>query len=61
MYAAAGSLTGDVFIWRTADGALETQLKGHESGVVAVTWGRGGSNGQQFASVDKRGCLLLWA
>jgi autophagy-related protein 16 len=60
-YAAAGSSTGDIFIWRTVDGHLERQLKGHETGVVAVAWDRGGSNGQQFASVDKRGCLLLWA
>ena len=60
-YAGAGSSTGDVFIWRTVDGQLETQLKGHQSGVVSVAWDRGGINGQQFASVDKQGVLMLWA
>ena len=60
-YAAAGSSTGDIFIWRTVDGNLEKQLKGHEAGVVAVAWDRGGSNGQQFSSIDKKGNLLLWA
>ncbi len=60
-YAAAGSSTGDIFIWRTLDGNLEKQLKGHDAGVVAVAWDRGGSNGQQFASIDKKGNLLLWA
>jgi autophagy-related protein 16 len=60
-YAAAGSSTGDVFIWKSADGVLEKQLKGHEAGVIAVAWDRGGSNGQQFSSVDKKGNLLLWA
>ena len=43
------------------DGTLEKQLQGHESNVVAVAWDRGGSNGQQFASVDNKGNLLLWA
>ena len=60
-YAAAGSSTGTVFIWKTLDGTLEKQLQGHESNVVAVAWDRGGSNGQQFASVDNKGNLLLWA
>jgi autophagy-related protein 16-1 len=61
-HAAAGSANGDVFIWRTRDGNLEQHLKGHHaSGVVAVAWERGGSNGQQFASVDMKGNLLLWA
>ncbi len=59
-YAAAGSSTGDIFIWHTLDGNLERQLKGHDTGVVSVAWNLQ-SNGQQFASVDKRGYLLLWA
>lgn len=60
-YAAAGSSNGQIFIWNVADGTLETRLDGHIAGVVTVGWERGGSNGQQFASVDKKGCLLLWA
>jgi len=59
-YAAAGSSTGDIFIWRTVDGNLMKQLKGHDTGVVSVAWNMQ-TNGQQFASVDKRGYLILWA
>jgi len=60
-YAAAGSSTGDIFVWRTVDGNLEKKLQGHNCSVVSVAWDRGGSNGQQFASVDKQGNLFLWA
>ena len=61
-YASAGSSsTGEIFIWRTVDGNLQNQLKGHESGATGVAWGMGGSNGQQFASMDKKGSLVLWA
>lgn len=61
-YVAAGSANGNIFIWKTTDGNLENQLDGHEGvGVVSVAWGRGSSNGQQFASVDKKGFLYLWA
>jgi len=56
-YAAAGSSTGNVFIWKTLDGTLEKQLQGHETCVVAVAWDRGGGNGQQFASVDSKEIL----
>lgn len=60
-YAAAGSSNGQVFLWRMTDGQLEKKLEAHDSGVVAVAWDRGGSNGQQFASIDKKGNLFLWA
>jgi autophagy-related protein 16 len=60
-YAAAGSSLGTIFIWKTLDGSLERQLKGHDASIAAVAWDRGGSNGQQFASVDIKGNLLLWA
>lgn len=61
-YAAAGSGTsGEVFLWRTLDGEFQRKLKGHDAGVVALAWGRGGSNGQQVASVDRNGGLILWA
>ena len=61
-YAAAGSAgTGEVFVWRVADGKLEKKLGGHAAAVGGVAWGRGGTNGQQVASVDKKGVLVLWA
>lgn len=43
-----------MFVWKTLDGTLEIQLQGHESSIVAVTWDRGGSNGQKFASADSK-------
>jgi len=45
-YAAAGSSNWTVFIWKTLDG------------VMAVTRDRGGSNGQQFASIDSKGNVI---
>lgn len=62
MYAAAGSdTTGDILIWRVLDGELEKKLSSHQAGVAGFAWGRGGSNGQQVASVDRSGVLVLWA
>jgi len=60
-YVTAGSTTtGDVFIWRVADGQLEKTLTAHDSGVVGVTWGRG-TSAQQVATVDHKGMLVLWS
>jgi autophagy-related protein 16 len=62
VYAAAGSgTTGDLFVWRVPDGKLEKKLSAHQSAVCGVSWGRGGTNGQQVASVDKGGVMVLWA
>lgn len=62
MYVAAGSTsTGDVFIWRASDGSVVKKLKAHETGVCGLAWGSGGTNGQQVASVDRNGVLVLWA
>ncbi len=59
---AAGSGTnGQVFVWRVVDGKLEKKLAAHEAGVSGFAWGRGGNSGQQVASVDRKGCLVLWA
>ena len=62
-YAACGSAaTGHVFIWNLHNGRLEKKLQhGHDTGIVSVAWGNGGCNGQQFASVDKKGKLVLWS
>ena len=61
-YAAAGSsANGNVFVWNVDDGSLETKLPGHTVGVCGFAWGRGGSSGQQVASVDRKGTLILWA
>ena len=61
-YAAAGSsANGNVFVWNVDDGSLKTKLPGHTVGVCGFAWGRGGSSGQQVASVDRKGTLILWA
>lgn len=62
-YVAAGSGdSGDVFIWNVASGEIEKHLSGaHKCGVVGLAWGMGGTNGQQVATIDKSGGLILWA
>lgn len=61
-YAIAGSnMSGEVFVWSTISGQLKAKLSGHESGVCGIDWGRGGASGQQVASVDRKGKLILWA
>ena len=60
--AAGSSSTGDIFVWDSEDGTLKRRLEeGHGTGVVGFAWGRGGNSGQQVASVDRKGCLVLWA
>ena len=63
MYAAAGSGDdkGDIFVWKVTSGILEKRVSSHQCGVVGIAWGMGGTNGQQVASVDKSGVLILWA
>jgi len=58
---AGSNSTGDLFVWSTADGSLKVKLSGHKASVCGVDWGRGGSSGQQVASVDRTGTLILWA
>jgi len=58
---AVSSTTGEVFVWRTVDGSLEAKLSGHTNGAAGFAWGRGGASGQQVASVDRGGNLILWA
>jgi autophagy-related protein 16 len=53
--------SGDVFVWNVAKNALEKRLKAHQGGAVGLAWGLGGTNGQQVATIDKTGILLLWA
>lgn len=61
-YAAAGSGdSGEVFVWNVKNGEKEKQLSSHSCGAVGVAWGLGGTNGQQVATIDKSGVLILWA
>jgi len=72
-YAIAGSSSdGTIFVWRVLDGSLERKIgpgnEGnnngighHEVGVCGLAWGHGGTSGQQVASVDREGHLVLWA
>lgn len=62
VYAGAGSGdSGDIFVWNVKSGEKEKQLISHSCGAVGFAWGRGGTNGQQVATIDKSGVLLLWA
>ena len=62
VYVAAGSGdNGDIFIWDVNGGSLKKRLKAHSTGAVGLDWGLGGSNGQQVATIDKSGFLILWA
>eukprot|EP00980_Cylindrotheca_fusiformis_P006697 scaffold1398_cov116-Cylindrotheca_fusiformis.AAC.14 len=60
-YVGSGSTTGMIFVWEAEHGKLKKKLKNHESCVCGFAWGRGGSSGQQVASVDKQGVLTLWS
>jgi len=60
-YIAAGSGdSGDFFVWNVASGELEKRLSAHSCGAVGFAWGMGGTNGQQVATIDKSGVLILW-
>lgn len=61
MYIGSGSTTGMLFVWGAVGGTLEKKLKNHKSCVCGFAWGRGGTSGQQVASVDKQGVLILWS
>jgi WD40 repeat protein len=61
-YVGSGSSSnGLIFVWEAESGKLIKKLKGHEGGVCGFVWGRGGTSGQQVASVDKKGILILWS
>ena len=61
MYAASVSgTTGHLLVWRTSDARLIGKLHGHKAGGAGgVAWGACG--GQQVATVDRAGTLILWA
>jgi WD40 repeat protein len=63
LYVASGSSSnGHLFVWEVESGKLVKQLTtGHDVGVCGCAWGCNGSSGQQVASVDKSGRLVLWA
>ena len=60
--ACGGGDNGDVFVFDAATTDVKKRLSSaHQSGVVGLAWGQGGTNGQQIATVDKSGVLVLWA
>ena len=64
LYVASGSSSnGHIFVWEIESGKVTKQLKDghHDVGVCGFAWGCSGTNGQQVASVDKSGKLILWA
>jgi autophagy-related protein 16 len=57
-YVAAGSNNGDIFIWNSASGILETTLKKHLHPIYSVEWNPSGG-GNVFA-VDSGATLSIW-
>ena len=70
-YVAAGSnSTGILLVWDVFTGSLSkvyTNPSQNDSddvvhtGICGVDWGRGGPSGQQVATLDRRGKLVMWA
>lgn len=62
-YVAAGASPGTIYVWNAADGTVRAKwTEGHTTaGIMGVDWCRGGSGGQQVASFDRKGLLVLWA
>ncbi len=61
-YVASGSSSnGIIFVWDCQGKLVQKLGGGHEVGVCGFAWGFGGESGQQVASVDKSGRLVLWA
>eukprot|EP00945_MAST-04E_sp_MAST-4E-sp1_P005173 g5173.t1 len=56
-YCCAGSGTGSVHVWDISNGNVVQNLKKHGSAVHACTWR---ADGQQVATVDKKGYCVLW-
>lgn len=52
-------------IWNTDSGKSSSPKSSlndvHNACITGIAWGAGGSSGQQFASVDKNGQLVLWS
>ena len=61
--ASGSSSTGFIFVWDAKNGNLVQKVNSSAccKGLCGVAWGRGGNNGQQFATVDKSGSLILWS
>jgi WD40 repeat protein len=60
--AGSGSPSGNAFVWDAVDGSLKKKLSGaHKTGIVGIDWSRGGNSGQQVATLDRKGVLVLWA
>eukprot|EP00986_Skeletonema_menzelii_P009647 scaffold4424_cov154-Skeletonema_menzelii.AAC.7 len=60
--ACGGGDSGDIFIFDAVSTDLKKRLSSaHQAGVLGLAWGKGGTNGQQVATVDKSGVLVLWA
>jgi WD40 repeat protein len=57
----SGADDGQLIVWNVSDGSVFRKIKGHDVGAGGLAWGSGGTSGQQVASVDRSGQLILWA
>lgn len=62
-YVGSGSSSdGTMLIWESKTGKLKTKAKAHDGvGIQGFAWGKGGASGQQVATLDREGTLVLWA
>jgi len=58
VYAAAGSSSGNVFVWDVTTGELVKTLEKHQSVVTGITWRQ---DGRLMFSTDQRGYVVVWA
>ncbi|KNC47880.1 autophagy protein [Thecamonas trahens ATCC 50062] len=57
-FVAAGSASGEVYVWNAASGALTTVLEGgHTAAVACVAWR---PSGRSLASLSRDGGLVVW-
>ena len=51
-----------MLVWESKTGKLKTKVKAHDGvGIQGFAWGKGGASGQQVATLDRGGTLVLWA
>lgn len=61
-FVALGSQSGVVWLWNLAasSDSQPTQLKGHTAAVCGIDWKATPTGGQQVATLDRKGTMILW-
>jgi len=61
-YVGCGSSFGNIFVWKTVGGSLQSVCKGHKDSVRGFGWGTAATKegSHEVVSVDKHGVMILW-